>query len=338
MRGLAIHGGRVREARSLFPGAPEPWIDLSTGVNPWPYPASFASLEQRMRLPDPWDIEELETAAAAAFGLPAASILAVAGAEAGIGLLSASRKTRSVAVVEPTYSGHRTAWSAAGADVQAIGLDDLESAIETFDVVIVAQPNNPDGATVLGETIIALAHAASLREGRLIVDEAFVDQDPALSVTNALRTGRWPTGLVTLRSFGKFFGLPGVRLGFIAAHPDAIVRFRRSAGGWPVSADAIAAGIQAYKDQIWAQDTRQRLLAAAQRLDRLLTSAGYEVLGGTKLFRLTSVADAANRFRRLAELGILTRPFANAASWLRFGLPPASQWSRLEEALLETRT
>ena len=51
--GFIRHGGRLAAARAAFPHAPQPWLDLSTGVNPRPYPAPRASRTERARLPDP---------------------------------------------------------------------------------------------------------------------------------------------------------------------------------------------------------------------------------------------------------------------------------------------
>jgi cobalamin biosynthetic protein CobC len=143
-------------------------------------------------------------------------------------------------------------------------------------------------------------------------------------------------GIVVLRSFGKFFGLPGLRLGFVAVRPDLVERLRRRQGEWPVSADAIAAGLTAYADTAWAEAARDRLARDARRLDGLLTRAGFDVVGGTSLFRLAEAADAQDRFAALASTGVLTRPFAYNPRWLRFGLPAEAHWPRLEAALMES--
>ena len=142
--------------------------------------------------------------------------------------------------------------------------------------------------------------------------------------------------LIVLRSFGKFFGLPGLRLGFVAARPDLIARLRLRQGEWPVSADAIAAGLAAYADTGWAETARDRLARAARRLDDLLSRAGLDVVGGTSLFRLADAADAQDHFTALGSAGVLTRPFAYNPRWLRFGLPADAHWPRLEAALMES--
>jgi cobalamin biosynthetic protein CobC len=200
-------------------------------------------------------------------------------------------------------------------------------------VTTLVNPNNPDGLVIPREQLLALHDVVASRDGYLVVDEAFADVEPACSVAVFAGSARY-NRLVVLRSFGKFYGLAGVRLGFIIAAPSMITRFRELLGDWPVSADAIAAGIAAYADDAWAQQTRERLLHSARRLDDLLISSGLDIVGGTTLFRLARSSDARARFEKLLRAGILARPFDHDATLLRFGLPhDASAWQRLAEAL-----
>ncbi len=138
-----------------------------------------------------------------------------------------------------------------------------------------------------------------------------------------------------LRSFGKFYGLAGLRLGFVIGSPAVAARVRGLIGDWPVSVDAMAAGLAAYADHCLGGPDAQaarRLLPADSMV--LLTRYGFEVVGGTSLYRLVRAADAPARFERLAAAGILTRPFQHDATLLRFGLPGSPEaWRRLEQAL-----
>jgi cobalamin biosynthetic protein CobC len=325
---LSHHGGRLASAAAQFPGAPTPWIDLSTGVNPNPYRAPSASRSADARLPDPTETAALEAAAAAAFGVGRMGrTMAVPGSETALRMLTRLLPAKTVAVAGPTYSSHGAAWTAAGANVQSISCRDLASA--DADVVVVVNPNNPDGYRHAPETLARIADRQAARGGWLIVDEAFGEVAPALSVAD--RAG---AALIVLRSFGKFYGLAGVRLGFVLADSRVIAELRSVFGDWPVSAAAIAAGLAAYPDMAWRERTQASLHRKAVRLDRLLSRAGFEIVGGTSLFRLCAVDDASRRFARLAERGVLTRPFDFDPRWLRFGLPAdASDWSRLEQAL-----
>jgi cobalamin biosynthesis protein CobC len=316
------HGGRVDEAARLFPDAPLPWIDLSTGINPHAWIGARADFAALRRLPDPAETAALEKAASTAFNLPDPSMLAaVPGAEAGLRLLPRLTRAASVGILFPTYGGHAEAWQAAGRDICALA--SLDTLPDTEALVIV-NPNNPDGRTIPPNDLLRLA-----KTRLVIVDESFGDVAPHLSVAPHVHDR-----LIVLRSFGKFYGLAGVRLGFIVAGPLVIAKVRAAFGDWPVSAEALAAGTEAYADRDWAQTTRALLQHESQRLDLLLTRAGLKLLGGTVLFRLCATPQARLWFTHLARHGILVRPFAQQPDWLRFGLPGAeADWARLEEAL-----
>jgi cobalamin biosynthetic protein CobC len=325
---LSRHGGRLAAAAAQFPGAPKPWIDLSTGVNPKPYPAPSTPRPAYARLPDPTETAALEDVAAAAFGVrEVGRTLAAPGSEAALRLLPRFLPAKTVAVAGPTYGSHAAAWRSAGATVRLIPCRDLASA--EADVLVAVNPNNPDGYRHAPDLLAWIADRQSARGGWLIVDEAFGETARELSVAD--RAG---AALIVLRSFGKFYGLAGVRLGFVLADPGVIVALRSVFGDWPVSASAIAAGRAAYPDAPWRERTTASLIRKAARLDAQLARAGFEIVGGTSLFRLCAADDAPRRFAVLAERGILTRPFDVYPRWLRFGLPAgAAAWTRLEQAL-----
>jgi cobalamin biosynthetic protein CobC len=329
---LRQHGGRLAAAAAQFPAAPTPWIDLSTGVNPRPYPAPSATRSARARLPDPAETTDLEGVAATAFGVCCASrTIAVPGSEAALRLLARLLPVKTVAIAGPTYGSHGAAWRSAGAAVKPIACRDLGAA--DADVVVVVNPNNPDGYRHAPDALAVIGDRQAARGGWLIVDEAFVETAPELSVAAYAGLGG-RAGLIVLRSFGKFYGLAGDRLGFVVADGGVIADLRSVFGDWPVSAQAIAAGRAAYPDAGWRQRTQASLIRKAARLDGLLTHAGFDLIGGTSLFRLAAAEDAPRRFLALAERGILVRPFDVDARWLRFGLPAGrAAWARLQQAL-----
>ena len=316
------HGGRLAAARGAFPDAPAPWLDLSTGINPRPHRARRADPAALRRLPDPEEVAALEAAAAAAFGVSPDRVAATPGTEAALRALPRVLGARSAAIVSPTYGGHAEAWRLAGARVSHGSWD--EARHSAAEAVVLVNPNNPDGAQVRGPDV---------GDRWLIVDEAFVETAPELSLAPTLSSRR----TVILRSFGKFYGLPGVRLGFVIAEPGLAGRIGAQFGDWPVSAEAIAAGLAAYTDDAWRERTRLRLARDAARLDALLGANGFEVLGGTSLFRLAAAPDAGRRFEALARRGVLTRPFPDQPTWLRFGLPKPKDWPRLKAALEGSR-
>lgn len=324
------HGGNLAAARAAFPDAPEPWIDLSTGISPWPYPLPALPDDCWTRLPAAEAEAGLRQAAARYFGVDDANaVLAAPGAQALIQVLPRLRPRSRVAVVSPTYAEHEAAWRAAGHDVtERSTLADAMAG--GADVVVIVNPNNPDGRSLAAPALLDATAALTARGGWLVVDEAFADA----AAHNSVAPHAGAAGLVILRSFGKFFGLAGLRLGFLLA-PSA-VRDAAAAllGPWAVSGPALAVGAAAYGDGAWIAATRRRLAAAAGQLDDALHAAGLTVVGGTPLFRLVEHADAAALFTRLAQAGIWTRPFAARPDWLRLGLPPdAAALARLAAAL-----
>ena len=322
------HGGNLDAARRLFPGAPEPWIDLSTGINPIPYPIGEIPPEAWTRLPQAGDLAALEDAARNAYGGgPAANIVAAPGTQAIIQWLPRIVPARRIGILGHTYGEHAECWRAAGAEVFAAhSLDDFAGC----DAGVVVNPNNPDGRLIGPEEMAQAARAFAARGGLLVVDEAFMDvMPPATSLIPAL-----PTGAIVLRSFGKAYGLAGLRLGFAVAIDGVGEKLRAAMGPWAVSGPAIAVGRRALADRNWLETATTRLVEDSRRLDHLLTRVGFTVVGGTPLFRLAEREDAAMWFRKLGLAGILTRPFPANPGILRFGIPSDSRgWARLETAL-----
>lgn len=331
---FAYHGGRLCVARSLFPDVPQPWIDLSTGINPYSYPAPRASARERNRLPEPTELARLEAAAAAAFDVvDPMRVVATGGTENVLRLLPYVLKLTNAVIAGPTYGSHADAWQRAGAEVRTVADSELLANAATNCAITVVNPNNPDGRLVAREQLLSLHAAIKRSGGALIVDEAFGDLEPQHCVSDIAGSDTAPR-MIALRSFGKFYGLAGVRLGFVTASPAIATQLRQLLGEWPVSVDALRAGLAAYADNAWAERMRIRLSTAAQRLDKLLVSGGMSIVGGTSLYRLARAADARARFTRLISHGVLVRPFEYDATLLRFGLPSSrDDWQRLRTAL-----
>jgi cobalamin biosynthesis protein CobC len=324
---FTYHGGARDVARRLAPDAPEPWIDLSTGINPHAYPLPALEPEAWSRLPTSGALAELEAAAAARYGASPEMVVAGPGSQALIQALARIVPRGAVGVLGPTYGGLKAAFAAAGARVdEAKRVEDMGD----LDVAIIVNPNNPDGRITLRADLLELHSRLAPRGGFLIVDEAFADFDgEGESLAPVL-----PTGAVVLRSFGKSFGLAGLRLGFAIVSPEIILPLRAALGEWPVSGPAIAIGTRALTDVVWTDAMHDRLGQEAARLDGLLNSNGWRLVGGTRLFRLAAKVDARAMFERLLAAGILARPFAQAPDWLRFGIPgDESAWRRLAGAL-----
>jgi cobalamin biosynthesis protein CobC len=327
------HGGDLGAARRLFPGAPEPFIDLSTGINPNPYPQPRFSPDVFARLPDIAAANAVAAAAARAYGAPSAVHVVLApGTQILLPLVAGLVPAGRAAIPAPTYLEHPRAALLAGHSVETVRrIEDCGNA----DLVIVGNPNNPDGRLTSRNALLALAERLRHRRGLLVVDEAFMDVGPSgASLAGDVACGN----VVVLRSFGKFFGLAGVRLGFALAAPAPAARLAALLGPWAVSGPALAVAAKALADAAWSERTRNRLAKAAKRLDAILTQSGLAVVGGTSLFRLAQSSAASALFHHLGRAGIFVRTFSDSASWLRFGLPASSEeWRRLDTAMAAFR-
>ena len=318
------HGGALAAAQQRFGGGDAPWIDLSTGINPHPWPGAETIAIDWRRLPEREAIAALEASAAAAFGLDARHVCAVPGSEIGLRLIGRLIGGRACHVA-PGYRTH-------GAMIAGSVAADWPAIRKQAGTLILANPGNPDGRIVESATIGALLDRRAPADW-LVIDEAYADCDPAISAAPRIRDD---ARLIVFRSFGKFFGLAGVRLGFVLGPRALLAELRALVGAWPVSAAAVAIGTTAYRDADWIARTRIRLAKKAAALDTLLIEAGFQPRGDCPLFRLVETPDAAALFERLARAAILTRPFDSRPDWLRIGLPrDAAARARLAAALAD---
>lgn len=292
-----------------FGGTRSDWADLSTGINPVPYPVPALSNAAWTALPDATATAGLEAAARRFWNVPdGADVLAAPGASALIAQMPRLAQAGSVAIAGPTYNEHAAAFQAHGWDVGLHG---------TAQVVV--NPNNPDGRHWTANDL-----TGDLR----IIDESFCDVTPDASLmAQAARPGT-----IVLKSFGKFWGLAGLRLGFAIGDPALIAALRTMLGPWPVSGVALETGAAALADTDWADQTRTRLTQDATRLDDIMTTKGATVVGGTDLFRLYSVDNATAWRDRLARAHIWSRIFPYSDTWLRLGLPAPDRWAQVQDA------
>ncbi|MGJ4932359.1 threonine-phosphate decarboxylase CobD [Bradyrhizobium sp. HKCCYLS2038] len=323
-----LHGGDLDAISRRYPDAPRPWLDLSTGINPTPYPLPTIPPSVWERLPAHSEEEALNAAAAARYGVGASdNIVAAPGTQALLQLLPRLRPRSSVAVLTPTYEEHALCWRRCGHRVDLVEEFD---ALADAEVAVVVTPNNPTGRLLPRDALVGLAAGLRRRDGLLIVDEAFMDLYPA----DASLAVDLPPGTIVLRSFGKVYGLAGIRLGFAISSTAIARRLRDELGPWAVSGPSLAIGTAALADDDWLQQTRARLARDCLRMDALLDQAGCRVIGGTPLFRLIASSNAADIAERLARHGIHVRRFPAQPSWLRFGLPGEEpDWQRLAVAL-----
>lgn len=325
MTGWTYHGGKLDAARRAFGDGPALWIDLSTGINPDSWPVDKAPAFDWRSLPGDVQLTALEQKAADYFGVDPAHLCALPGSEAGLRLLG-ELLPGNLLHGAACYRTHRAICPDSRAFVP--GEDDPAGKI-----LLLANPNNPDGRLLDRMMLDGLLQRQTDSGGWLVLDEAYADCVPDVSMAHRVDDGQ---RLILFRSFGKFFGLAGLRLGFVIGPRTIVARFRERLGSWPLSTAALVIGAAAYADRDWIDAMRVRLTGQASALDGVLRGHGLDPQGACPLFRLIETTDAMALFERLARQAILTRPFEEDRRWLRIGLPQgAADLARLDRALAD---
>ncbi len=319
------HGGRLREAAEYYKIPLRLWLDLSTGINPNGYPAPDIPNDVWLRLPE----EQDNLIATARDYYQCSSLLAVAGSQAAIQALPLLQKTGLTGLVAPSYAEHAYAWKKAKHKLCILQADEIDAKIHSLDNLVLVNPNNPSGITFDKEQCLHWLKELNKRNGWLIIDEAFIDCTPELS----LSTLSPQKGLIILRSIGKFFGLAGIRSGFVLAEPSILEALNELLGPWTLSNPSRFVTAHALQNTTWQQKTRLELHQQSQRLKQLLTQHALKPTGSNALFQWVENKHAKEIHQKLAQLAIFTRLFEQPHS-LRFGLAKTEKdWQKLAMGL-----
>jgi cobalamin biosynthesis protein CobC len=288
------------------------------------YPIPLIPTNAWQRLPE--DEDDLITAARNYYGCT--SILATAGSQAALQILPKLRAPSKIAMPITMYQEHAHTWQTQGHTVHFFKESPDAEALKQADVILVCNPNNPTGKRFTKMELLEWHQQLAARGAWLIVDEAFMDSTP----DDSLAAHADLEGLFILRSLGKFFGLAGVRVGFLLAADHYLVRVKEMIGPWSVTGPSRYIATQALQDTEWQLNTREMLASQSAKMQNLLNRYNLKPQGSTDLFHYVPTANANEIQAQLAQLGIWIRIFSNPSA-LRFGLPPAHQWDRLEAAL-----
>lgn len=331
------HGGDLFKIQKLYPNATQPWIDLSTGLNPIPYPWELKISQQELsssahKLPQKKDLEECITEWTKYLNVSEANEwLLMAGSQAFINITPRLFPGHKCLIVAPSYNEHERVWLCAERDYKLITPDELSSNISNPNtLLIITNPNNPDGYIWGKSNILEIGHTLSKNNGFLIVDEAFADLKPEIS----LARNKLPKNILLLRSLGKFFGLAGLRLG-IARLPEEIKRKTElEIGPWSVNALAVLIAKHALRDSNWISNTRIKLMSDAMKLSDILLKSGFQIIGKTDLFQLVEHRNFKAINKKLNQNGIYVRTFEEGRNIMRLGLPKnEKEFLRLKEIL-----
>ena len=335
------HGGRLELAVREYEIPREAWIDLSTGISPssWPVPTVPGSVWQRL----PEEDGALESAAAAYYSCEITALLPVPGSQYALQHAPSLLPVGRVAMPQRGYTEHRLAWAVAGHRVvEYTDWTSLQALLraEQVDHVLLINPNNPSAEQVSREHLELLHRRLQSAGGFLVVDEAFADVKPEVSLAPLCPA----PGLIVYRSVGKFFGLAGIRLGFLLAVARVCRKLQAQMPPWSLSHPARWIGEAALADRRWQLEQRTRLVRASQAWFALLQGAIADLeFRATALFA-TGAGDwdhCDRLYRALARRAVLTRPFEDIAGqgMLRFGLPPRARWQEtacsIQEAVRE---
>ncbi|WP_420547150.1 threonine-phosphate decarboxylase CobD [Curvivirga sp.] len=327
------HGGDLGWAINHFGLSEEEWIDLSTGINQSSYPFDLKENFNVNALPSKALYDACLSASGSYFNarLTPSNTLLTPGSQFIISQLPHLFAPDEIAILYPTYGEHVPAWKEAGHKVHLVRNIDEALALNSKFILLV-NPNNPDGKLYSQSELLKISNQQASRGGYLVIDEAFID----ISSEESLSDYAGQEGLIILRSFGKFFGLAGIRLGTLLAPQDIIERLQRRLGPWAVSSITLAVATQAYQDQEWIDRQKTNLSKSSEKIDRLFSAVGCDIVGGTILYRLYHTESASTLFNHLGQKGIYLRHFEYNPNWLRVGVPDIHNellWQRLENAL-----
>ena len=310
-----VHGGGITAAARQYGGRPEEWLDLSTGINPNPMTLPEIPVAAWHRLPDQHLQERAREAARRYYRSGDILPLPVPGTQSVIQLLPKLVTGGRVAIFSPTYGEYARAFTLAGLQVRQVST--IAELTVDDRLVVAVNPNNPDGRVLPIEQLRELHDRQREQGGLLLVDEAFGDMEPVASVAPFATS---MPSLIIFRSFGKFFGLAGLRLGFVIAEASIMTRFEDWLGPWAVSGPALSIAASLMESDTSA--IRNRILQRHSALEAVLQRSKLHVVGGTALFALVADDRAEGIYTHLCRHHILVRKFDYARNWLRFGLAP----------------
>ena len=314
------HGGDIDNAIKKYGGNKDDWIDLSTGINPNHYPYKLINIRELQNLPYKNDIDNLNKLAKKYFQTTAC-VRAVSGAQGGINILPFLFPNKTVSILSPTYNEYQNVFS--NSLKKIINVKNL-SELKKSQIAIICNPNNPDGKLYSNDNLLKISKSVEY----LIIDESFIDQYPRKSLSHKLDD---QTNILILRSFGKFFGLAGIRLGFLISNKEIDKKIQFLIGNWPISNVAINVASKALIDHVWIMNTISFLKEGSYFLDCLASEISWKVVGGTNLYRLYETPNADDAQNKLANFKIWSRRFTYSKKWIRLGIPRKKDFKKVSE-------
>jgi len=337
-----IHGGQLSRVAKQFNISKEQWLDLSTGIAPFSYEIPNIPLKVWQDLPTIPNtlIEAAKTYYQAEYCWP------VAGSQAlieklprlwndikGIGNKTNSAQTKHAYLPKVGYKEHQQAWSKAGYQLHFYQ-QKLPTDIQENSVVVVINPNNPLTDVFSIEQMLKLQNHCAQKQALLIIDEAFADIfEPAFSFTPYILS----SDVLVLRSFGKFFGLAGIRIGFVCSNQEWNNLLQEESGPWAVNGPALFIAEQALKDTQWQLTQKQKLQKQSETMQVLLKQYLPVIrIEANNLFITVFLDNASSVYQQLCQSAIYVR-LTDESNALRFGIADSEQLRQLSLKLQQSR-
>ena len=356
--GESVHGGDVWTAARRLECSPDDILDLSAPLNPiGPPPGLDQALQENMGLlrhyPDRRAIA-LRQALAEHLGhdLGPENVLPGNGVSSLIRLITRALELKNLVLTAPVYGEFSRSMALHGRHFHYLVLsrkqglafceDDLNRLWEEEPSgVVVTNPTTPAGTRVDTAALDRLLEGAQRRRVWLVVDEAFIDFAPSEAREWAPSRVKEYSRLLVLRTFTKFFGLGGLRLGYLLAHRDAQYHFASLGEPWSVNSLAQVAGVYCLRQMEYMERTRERIPAWRDKLVQLLQGLGLESIPSQTNLVLTQLPASGPTASQVAEAcaagGVLVRDCANFVGCtdrdLRLTVCDPDHLPRLEKAL-----
>jgi cobalamin biosynthetic protein CobC len=327
------HGGKLEQIKHAYPRQKLDWIDLSTGISPFSYPIADEIIDLKV-LPQH---QELLTQAACRY-YKTQYLTVIPGSMWAIQMLPILRKlsgidVRPILLPKQGFNEHQKSWRAQGYNIEVYDDVPTDQQLNHAQACVVINPNNPTGRLTKATVLKDMLKILTSKGAWLIVDEAFIDPYQISNLDKYSMSNRVADeNLIVLRSFGKFFGLAGLRLGVILANKVIQNNISSLLNNWSINNTAQAIGIKAWLDNSWQSQTNKKLVLAGERLRLLFITLNYTTVG-TVFFQTLYIKNANQLYELLLTKGIYTRLLDNE-NGIRFGLPRTElHWQRLEQVL-----
>jgi len=318
------HGGDIWTAAESFGGKPDQFLDFSANINPLGPPKALIpllteALPEITRYPDPV-CRRLRQKLGSTYSLPEEFFLIGNGAAECIQLAVSALQPKRVGLLYPCFSEYEAAAKKAGCDIVPFftcksdqflpQTEHLLAFLPQIDFLFIGHPNNPTGNHLRLEDLRAVAEACREAGVTLGVDEAFLDFLPHGEEESLLpEIERFPN-LILFRSMTKMFAIPGLRLGFVIAHPKLVARMASLQIPWSVNHLAQKAGE-------WLVDEKEFVLATQSfvQQEREILIQHLQGIPGLTIFPSrtnylllhTAGCPVEDLQRELAQQGILIR-------------------------------